>query len=52
MTSIILLNLVFVAAAVAALAAVCRIPYRLHRADDHLAGVEVLYELEEERRAA
>ena len=52
MTTLILLNVFFVAAAVAALAVVCRIPYRLIREDRYMAVPEVLYEAEEERRAA
>ena len=52
MTTLILLNVFFVAAATAALAVVCRIPYRLIRKDEYVARPEILYEAEEERRAA
>ena len=51
-TTTILLNLFLVTAAVAALAAVCRIPYRVGDSErEHAAKPEPLYEVEDERQA-
>jgi hypothetical protein len=55
MSTIILPNLLLVIGVVAALAAVCRIPYRLaawERLDEHLATPELPVRREPERRAA
>ena len=52
MTTIVLLNLSLVIAALAALAAVCRIPYLFGRERVYEAKIEALYAFEDERQAA